>query len=136
MGFHFYSYLLVTTNSYLPANVANRRCMATHGECVLLNTTVTVGDAVALWGHAKIYTASPMVCSNPQVTTMKILRIKQVIEMTTLGRSTIYKYIKEGTFPKQIKMGARASGWLQADVENWILTRRCRDQVVQEGRSS
>ena len=66
-----------------------------------------------------------MVCSNPQVTTMKILRINQVIEMTTLGRSTIYKYINEGTFPKQIKMGARASGWLQADVENWILARRC-----------
>mgnify|MGYP001321819789 CR=1 FL=1 len=86
--------------------------------------------------YVKIYTASPMVCSNPQVTTMKILRIKQVIEMTTLGRSTIYKYIKEGTFPKQIKMGARASGWLQADVENWILTRRCGGQVLQESRSS
>lgn len=67
---------------------------------------------------------------------MKILRINQVIEMTTLGRSTIYKYIKEGTFPKQIKMGARASGWLQADVENWILTRRCGGREVQESCSS
>jgi prophage regulatory protein len=64
-----------------------------------------------------------MVCSNPQVTTMKILRIKQVMAMTGLARSTIYKYIKDGGFPKSVKLSVRAVGWVQSDIEVWILSK-------------
>ena len=54
---------------------------------------------------------------------MKILRLKQVIEITGLSRSTIYAYISDGFFPKQIAIGERAVGWLSDDIEQWIQER-------------
>lgn len=38
---------------------------------------------------------------------MRIIRLKEVIKMTSLGRSTVYKYIAEGTFPKPVSLGDR-----------------------------
>jgi prophage regulatory protein len=54
---------------------------------------------------------------------MKILRLKQVIETTGLARSTIYKYISDGTFVKPIKLNGRNSGWLEHEVVSWIQAR-------------
>ncbi|TPD54896.1 MAG: AlpA family transcriptional regulator [Thalassolituus maritimus] len=54
---------------------------------------------------------------------MKILKLKEVMDCTALGRSTIYKYISEDTFPKPIPLGSRSVGWLQSEVEDWILAR-------------
>jgi prophage regulatory protein len=51
-----------------------------------------------------------------------ILRRKEVESRTGLSRSTIYHRIKEGTFPKQIKLGARSVGWLESEIESWIAT--------------
>ena len=53
----------------------------------------------------------------------KILRLPQVINRVGLKKSAIYKMIAVGDFPKQVKLGAHASGWLDADVQTWILKR-------------
>lgn len=52
-----------------------------------------------------------------------ILRLKQVKEITGLGRSSIYKFIKGGKFPRQRKLGARAVGWHSGDVFIWVTER-------------
>lgn len=49
-----------------------------------------------------------------------LIKLKKVIEITTLSKSTIYRKINNGTFPKQIKISDRCSAWNQADIENWI----------------
>lgn len=54
---------------------------------------------------------------------MRIIRLKQVIETTGLGRSTIYKYIGEHTFPEPVPLGGRAVGWLEEEVLDWVLSR-------------
>ncbi|WP_298183763.1 AlpA family transcriptional regulator [uncultured Pseudomonas sp.] len=54
---------------------------------------------------------------------MKIIRLKDVIDTTGLARSTIYKYISEGFFPKPISLGDRCVGWLESEVQDWILAR-------------
>jgi prophage regulatory protein len=54
---------------------------------------------------------------------MKILRLTQVMDCTGLGRSTVYKYIAEGLFPKPIPLGERAVGWLESEVTDWIKAR-------------
>jgi prophage regulatory protein len=54
---------------------------------------------------------------------MKILRLKQVIDTTGLARSTIYKFIAEGTFPTPIPLGDRCVGWLESEIQDWILAR-------------
>ena len=50
----------------------------------------------------------------------KIMRLPQVMKDTGLARSTIYKKITENTFPKQISLGAKSVGWVEADVQEWI----------------
>jgi prophage regulatory protein len=54
---------------------------------------------------------------------MRIIRLKDVINSTGLARSTIYKYIAEGTFPRTISLGDRCVGWVEREVQDWILAR-------------
>lgn len=49
-----------------------------------------------------------------------ILRLPAVKQRTGYSQSSIYRKVKEGTFPKPIPLGARAVGWLESDVNAWI----------------
>lgn len=51
---------------------------------------------------------------------MKLIRIKDVMGRTGLGRSTIYKYMSIGGFPKPIKLGTRAVAWVESEIEAWV----------------
>jgi prophage regulatory protein len=50
----------------------------------------------------------------------RILRIKTVLERTGLSRSTLYRRIESGTFPKQIKIAERCAGWRESAVKEWL----------------
>ncbi|MGH1456041.1 MAG: AlpA family transcriptional regulator [Alphaproteobacteria bacterium] len=52
--------------------------------------------------------------------TTKILRLPEVMSMTALSRSSIYAFMEKGVFPKSISLGARAVGWHEAEILNWI----------------
>ena len=52
-----------------------------------------------------------------------IIRRKQVQAQTGLSRSGIYQMISEGNFPNSVKIGHRAVGWLQTEVNAWIASR-------------
>ena len=54
---------------------------------------------------------------------MRIIRLKEVIDCTGLGRSTIYKYISERSFPKPVPLGDRAVGWVESEVMSWVMAR-------------
>jgi len=51
------------------------------------------------------------------------MRLKEVIEKTGLARSTIYNLISQGKFPKQIELGARSVGWVDTEIEEWLLAK-------------
>lgn len=48
-----------------------------------------------------------------------ILRMSEVERTTGLKKSTIYLLIKQGDFPLPISLGARASGWLLSEINQW-----------------
>jgi prophage regulatory protein len=50
----------------------------------------------------------------------RLLRIAQVIDRVGLKKTMIYDLIKQGAFPKPIKLGG-ASAWLEIEIESWIL---------------
>jgi len=50
-----------------------------------------------------------------------ILRLPAVKSRTGLARSTIYLRIAQGTFPRQISLGGRAIGWVENEIEAWLL---------------
>jgi prophage regulatory protein len=59
----------------------------------------------------------------------KVNRLKTVQANTGLSRSTIYLMMRAGTFPKNISLGARAVGWLEADIQDWINSRITANQA-------
>ena len=55
--------------------------------------------------------------------TIDILRMPELTSRTGLGRSTVYKLIQSGDFPKPVKLTRRAVGWLLDDVERFMARR-------------
>jgi prophage regulatory protein len=51
------------------------------------------------------------------------LRLPQVCEITGVKRSMIYQMEAEHRFPRRIKIDARAVGWLEAEVREWVVKR-------------
>jgi len=56
-----------------------------------------------------------LIMSEPTI----FLRRPQVEQRTGLKRSTIYKFMKLGTFPAPVRIGPRAVAWLESDIEQW-----------------
>lgn len=53
----------------------------------------------------------------------RIMKLREVSEMTGLSRSSIYALIKKGSFPAQVKLSIRSSGWLWSEVRGWLASR-------------
>jgi prophage regulatory protein len=51
------------------------------------------------------------------------MKLKEVIKTTGLSRSSIYAYMSKGEFPKPIQLGARAVGWIEEEVREWLQER-------------
>ena len=54
---------------------------------------------------------------------LKILRLPQVCEVTGLCRSMIYQLEADLRFPQRVKIGVRAVGWLDREVNAWLIRR-------------
>ncbi len=54
----------------------------------------------------------------------RILRIREVLEMTGLSDSTLWREIKAERFPSPVPISARGKGWLASDVSAWLRNRR------------
>lgn len=52
---------------------------------------------------------------------ISILRRKTVETRTGLSRSSIYERMRVGNFPKPICLGGRAVGWLEHEIEDWLV---------------
>ena len=55
--------------------------------------------------------------------TKKLFQITEAAHACGLSRSTLYQYIKDGDFPKPVRLGLRAVGWLESDISEWIAAR-------------
>jgi prophage regulatory protein len=59
----------------------------------------------------------------------RILRLKEVMATIGLRRAAIYQMQREGKFPKPVKIGVRAVGWIAEDVLAWV-ARRANRQIA------
>ena len=50
----------------------------------------------------------------------RIIRFPELKEIIGLSRARIYQMMEEQTFPRQIKLSARAIGWREKDIEKWL----------------
>lgn len=51
---------------------------------------------------------------------MRLIRLKEVMKISGLSRSGIYKFIKEGKFPKSVSLGVRSVAWVEQEVQDWV----------------
>jgi prophage regulatory protein len=51
---------------------------------------------------------------------MRILRRPKVEEKTGYSRSAIYQRMACGTFPKPVKLGPKAVGWIESEIDSFI----------------
>lgn len=66
----------------------------------------------------------------PSLAESQLINIKTVAAATGYGRSAIYERVREGTFPKPIRLGQRCTRWRVADVQAWL------DQAVQSAKAA
>ncbi|KAF1366676.1 prophage regulatory protein [Yokenella regensburgei] len=69
--------------------------------------------------------------------TVKILRIREVVNKLGIARSTIYDWINpkspryDATFPRQRRLGMPSVGWLETELDAWLLDRQSVSPSIQ-----
>lgn len=53
----------------------------------------------------------------------RLLCLEEVMALTKISSSKIYRDIRDGTFPTPIKVGARAVRWWLSEIEAWLASR-------------
>ncbi len=65
--------------------------------------------------------------SQPSTTTaaqpIVILRLPEVCRVTGLCRSLVYELEANGAFPRRVPLGARSVGWVEAEIQSWLVAR-------------
>ena len=51
---------------------------------------------------------------------LNILKLRQVTDKAAISRSSLYAKVKQGKFPAPVKLGERASGWIEDEIDAWI----------------
>jgi prophage regulatory protein len=54
----------------------------------------------------------------------KVIKLSEVKQITTLSTASIYRQIKDKSFPKQIKLGERSSAWFYEEIMQWLEDKR------------
>lgn len=68
--------------------------------------------------------------SASNVTTGKYLRLPDVKAETGLGKTSIYQLIREGQFPKPVKISSRAVAWREGAIEAWKADRQAQSDKI------
>ena len=61
--------------------------------------------------------------------TVTILRVPALVKKLGIGRSTVYDWLDpksdryDPTFPLRLKLGEKAVGWLESEIDEWILNK-------------
>ena len=84
-------------------------------------------------GELSLEAPSPVAQPKPQ----RILRLAQVRLLTGLCRSSIYQLQAQRRFPQRVKIGPRAVGWVEDEVQSWLLEKiaASRGGEIEIGRS-
>ena len=57
---------------------------------------------------------------------MRFLRVRTVVEMVGLSKSTLYARIRDGSFPRPIQIGAQTVAFLESEVFDWMKDKAAR----------
>lgn len=58
--------------------------------------------------------------ANMKKSNIRLIRMPEVLSKTGFKKSWIYLLISNDSFPKPIKMGARAIAFVEAEIDQWV----------------
>ena len=61
---------------------------------------------------------------------MRLIRMKEVMHLTGLSRPSVYRLMKDGTFPNSIDLGERSVARVDDEVHEWV------DQKIHNARNN
>lgn len=50
----------------------------------------------------------------------RIIRKRELMARVGLSSTTIWRLEKSGKFPRRVKLGGAAVGWLESEIDQWI----------------
>lgn len=50
----------------------------------------------------------------------RLIRLKEVVDRTSLSKTSIYELMKSGEFPKQVHLGSQSVAWVEDEVDQFI----------------
>lgn len=56
-------------------------------------------------------------------TAERLLRIKEVLCITGLSKTHVYRLIEFGDFPRPVRISPKAVAWPDSEVQGWIAAR-------------
>lgn len=48
------------------------------------------------------------------------IRINQLIQKLPISKASIWRKVKQGTFPAPVKLSVGITAWRTTDIENWL----------------
>ncbi|TVP09637.1 MULTISPECIES: helix-turn-helix transcriptional regulator [Shewanella] len=51
---------------------------------------------------------------------MRLIKLKEVLNLTALSRASVYRMMADGKFPSSVSLGERSVGWVEEEILNWI----------------
>jgi predicted DNA-binding transcriptional regulator AlpA len=51
------------------------------------------------------------------------VRVNQLTKLIPISKATIWRKVKDGTFPIPVKLGNRITAWHMDDIESWLAAR-------------
>jgi prophage regulatory protein len=53
----------------------------------------------------------------------RLIRLPEVQHRVGLGRSTIYRWMAEGKFPRPVQLGGYSVAWAESEIDGWVADR-------------
>ena len=53
----------------------------------------------------------------------RTLKRKEVLGLVSLSSATVYRMMSRGEFPRPVRIGVRATGWLSDEIDEWLASR-------------
>ena len=55
--------------------------------------------------------------------TDRLLGRREVERVTSLSKAELYRRVREGEFPRQVRLGGRRVAWIEREVREWMAAR-------------
>lgn len=74
-----------------------------------------------LWEHTKrLHRELEKTNASTPEKPLRMIKLPELRKLTTLSTSEIYRRIEAGRFPRQVRLGAKSSAWVESEVLAWL----------------